>query len=137
MTDTRSRASRVIRNAALGMAVMGIATLASYTGTRAWRARQMDAPRPEMRSELSSLQGEQVVAYLFLSSQCGFCTDDMTANAITRMRDSLLVANAGRFVKLEVIGVALDEDLDRGIEYLLDLTRRGAQFDQVMAGGAG
>lgn len=135
MSSPRSLNFRTVRTVVLGMAIMAIATLGSYTGTRAWRAWRADVPLSEMGSALSSLQGEQVVAYLFLSSQCGFCTDAKTTDAIIRLRDSLLVSNAGRFARLEVVGVALDEDLGRGSEYLLDLTRRGAQLDQVMVGG--
>lgn len=130
------------RAAAL-VAVVGLSTLGSYRLTQALRADAAAnlAPRATANTRADTSprspfpSGPYLVAYVLLSSRCGFCTEKGTKKAISQIRDSLRASIGEAFARVAVIGVTIDDDLNAGIEYLQDLGPSNGVFDEVSVGG--
>lgn len=136
------KASEAIRAASLLLALFGSMAI-FYVGATTWRQRHPGRAE-RIAAEASEAQaaskrfptGRYLLAYVFVSSQCGFCTEKGTERAIAEMRDSLRAHQLGSFADVTVIGVSLDQDVEAGTTYLESLGRLGATFDQTSVGGS-
>lgn len=79
--------------------------------------------------------GRHLIAYVFLDSRCGACTHRETEASVEQLHNSLNASQAKAFSKITVVGIALDDDLQRGIGYLERLNKSGRVFDQLGVGG--
>lgn len=129
---------RPTRRMALVLACLCLSVLASYSVTRMVARRGAAATTVQgaggsvAASPFAS--GHYLVAYVLVSSGCGWCADPATKQALRTVRDSLLASHRGTFAGVSVVGVAIDGSLDAGIQYLRDLDEPKA-FDQVSVGG--
>jgi hypothetical protein len=80
------------------------------------------------------ISGTYLVAYVLVSSDCGWCAQKSTKDALRLLRDSLAASQRGKFAALSIVGVALDEDVEAGMKYLHELNQPKV-FDQVSLGG--
>ncbi len=117
--------------AALG--VFSLAAAASYVAASVWR-RTGPIPTQVAEADASSPypSGRYLVVYLFLSSECGLCTEPTAKAALARLRDSLVATNGRRYAAIQVIGVSIDDSLDAGIGYLRSFK---STLDQIIVGG--
>ncbi len=94
----------------------------------------VDAPDSVQLAAIGLEPGEQLVAYAFGGSHCGFCNKPETKAAFGALRQVLTSRHArgGRYAAVTVVGVAIDDNLDSGLAYLRSLGE-GA-FDQVSVG---
>lgn len=76
--------------------------------------------------------GRQLIAYVLVSSHCGYCQRDDTKAALASVRTSLRRAHARDFQAIRVIGVAVNTEVDAGLEYLRSVGM--ASFDEISAG---
>lgn len=76
--------------------------------------------------------GNQLVAYVFGSSRCGYCQSDAVKSAVAGLRDSLRRYYGSAFPTIAIVGVAVNTDLDEGLGYLkaVGLTH----FDEIAIG---
>jgi hypothetical protein len=131
-----------VRRSLLLFAVLSVALLGSFKAARALRGHQSKgAPvaqgAPGAGDAQTSTQfptGDYLVAYVLMSSECGFCTEKHTEEAIRTLRDSLRASQGSHFAHISVVGVSLDDDLAAGSRYLSGLGKYGTAFDQVAIG---
>jgi thiol-disulfide isomerase/thioredoxin len=113
----------------------------SFMGVEFIRARRQggSGPRNQSADSLGFLSqypsGYHLIAFVFVSSACGFCREERTMEAIGRLRDSLRVAGGTRFAQVSVVGIALDQTIGQGLEYLRSLGKPELVFDEISAGG--
>lgn len=128
--------------AALIVFVVGFSTLTSYGVTRAWRGNsgrdlQLSATAgvgADTSHRTPFRSGRYLVAFVLLSSECGFSTEKETKKAIPALRASLHASQGKAFAKVSVVGIAIDDDLDVGMRYLQSLGR--SVFDELSVGGS-
>jgi hypothetical protein len=77
--------------------------------------------------------GQELSAYVFASSRCGFCQDKGTKRAVASLRGALATRYGRTFRTIRVIGVALDDDVQDGMGYLSSVGLDA--FDEVSVGG--
>lgn len=124
------------RPVALGLIVLMVTTLVSYALAK--KTNSTGPVRPD-QAQLSSMfpSGEHIVAYLFTSSECGFCTERLAKAAIANLKDSLLKTNRGRYAAISVVAVVIDDNIDSAISYVRGIRQRSpGAFDQIIAGGS-
>ncbi len=133
----RFGAARVI-----GMLVLMVAALVSYTATSLWR---MPGPTEVNAMDILETSGEalhvasgrHLVAYVISASDCGWCTLSETRTALSQIPDSLRATHATAFDTVTIIGVALDRNVEAGYAYLAGLSPDGpGLFDQIGVGGS-
>ena len=143
---TRARAgSTRLRTIAL-MWLLLLAGVASYRIVKAWRgegggptttaAGGREGVKADTRQPVPFPSGRYLVAFVLLSSECGFCRQEDTKNAIRRLRASLRASHGASFVNVSVVGIASDRDLRKGVQYLETLGPLGSVFDQLSVGGS-
>ncbi|MCC6774902.1 MAG: hypothetical protein IT360_27285 [Gemmatimonadaceae bacterium] len=136
----RAAAERVPwrRVGALGVVAV-LAMGASYGATRAVQARRPTVPVDSASAAAAARQqypsGEHLVAYVVLSHRCGFCAEPETRAALRVLRDSLRAHAGAGVVRVQVVGVAIDDDLDAGWAYLRAMNGRTRAFDALSVGG--
>jgi hypothetical protein len=149
-TARRPHRPRLTRRGAITGAALAVVTLGSYGVARAfagskgavhpypasWGAVPKTPSRPgqPVRRTNPFVSGQYLVAYVLMSSECGWCKDPTTEDAVRAIRDSLAHAYNGRFARVSVIGISIDSDVNAGVSYLEQLG--GAKsFDQISVGG--
>lgn len=133
-----------VRRSLLLFAVLCGALLGSFKAARALRSHQSNAAPaaqggPGVGDAQTNTQfptGDYLIAYVLMSSDCGFCTEKHTEEAISALRDSLRASQGSRFAHVSVVGISLDDDVAAGSRYLSGLGKHGAAFDQVGIGGS-
>lgn len=108
----------------------------SYAVLSAWRRRPATQRFETHISAPLFASGRYLVAYVFVTSKCGFCMADSTKAAVRRIRSSLRQSGHSRFVDVSVVGVAIDEDVKAELAYLDGLGTAGSVFDEISAGGS-
>ncbi|NOT07254.1 MAG: hypothetical protein HOP28_03520 [Gemmatimonadales bacterium] len=91
------------------------------------------APADTSRPAIPFASGKHLVAYMLLSADCGFCTEKVAKQAISRIRDSLRASQEKAFVHISVVAVLLDDDIRAGIKYAESLN---SGFDELSIGGS-
>jgi hypothetical protein len=122
---------RVLRGAGI-VSTLALTTLISFGATRVARGSRATGNGPRPHYEIPS--GRHLVAYVILSSRCGFCTEPTVRGALARIRDSLMANNASRYANISVVGVAIDGNIGKEFDYLRELGPRA--FDELSVGGS-
>ena len=144
MMEARQGWPRIKR---LSLAVTAaVALVAAFAGGRAgrllWARRQAvlaaraipaDAPDSVKLAARGLRVGQELTAYVFASSRCGFCQDKGTKRAVASLRGALASTYGQTFKTIRVIGVALDNDVQDGMGYLSSVGLEA--FDEVSVGG--
>lgn len=78
--------------------------------------------------------GRYLVAFVFVSSDCGFSRLRETRRALREFPDSLRAANGSAFTDVSVIGVSIDKDVDAGLRFLRDIEGSRHVFDEISVG---
>lgn len=139
MQPERSRAGSglLVRLGMMGALFIGCAA-AAYGVTSTLRAaprpptapaaRPVTPPKPPFQS------GRYLLAFVFVSSECGFSTLPQTRRALRALPDSLREAHGAEFTSVSVIGVTIDKDVDTGLRFLREIERSGQVFDEISVG---
>lgn len=96
-------------------------------------ARQ--APVPAQPPPAPFAGGTHLIAYVVVASDCGFCSEKFAKQALAMVRPSLRSAHGQAFGQVSVIGVVMDADLMKAMQYVADLGRGETVFDQLSLGG--
>ncbi len=143
MSQNRASRGAIWYRTVLIVLVVVFSMVASYGLTGAWRGNSGRGARPASlagagagtsRVQSPFPSGRYLVAFVLLSSECGFSTEKGTKKAIRELRASLRASHAKAFAKVSVIGIAIDEDLDAGVRYLQSLGP--SAFDEISVGGS-
>lgn len=124
--------------------VVSLSMFASFGVTRAWRGKAgHTSPRPattrnaaDSSPRIPFPSGRYLVAFVLVSSKCGFCTEPWARKALGEVRDSLQRTQGKTFAHTSVIGVAIDDDLQAGVRYLQGFRGRRTSFDELSIGGS-
>lgn len=131
---------RVLIRVALLAGLFIFFTLASYRVATAFRggtrgaapAGSTTTPASAARNPFES--GRYLVAYVLVSSGCGYSTEKLAKQALRVVPDSLRAVHGKAFAKVSVVGVALDEDVGDGIRFLNELGMGSDVFDEISVG---
>lgn len=128
------------------LSIVAVLTATSYRVTSAWLGSSAGGRRSAPNAHVSAStshrgldvpSGRYLIAFVLLSSECGFCTEKSTKKAVGDLRASLHASQGKAFAKVSVVGVAIDPDLRAGVRYLENLERSGgAAFDELSVGGS-
>jgi len=122
----------------LAAVVIATTFTASFFVTKALRTTagrdSLGVHEDSLRAVQSFASGRHLVALVFLSSHCGFCTEKQMKAGLRKMRSALLAANAYKYSKISVVGIAVDQDIHDGFDYLAKLGPIGEVFDEVSIG---
>jgi precorrin-6B methylase 2 len=118
----------------LGLGAFG----AAHFGPDLLRSRQPVVPSgvgdSSRRSDLLGVSpGRHLVAYVLVSSSCGFCRLDEVKAALGSIRYNLRRAHAVDFTRISVVAVSVDETVGAGLGYLGEIGLD--KFDQLVVGG--
>ena len=82
--------------------------------------------------------GMNLIAYVIVSSDCGWSTMPTVKTALGSIREELEAVHGSSYAHISVIGVALDRDLEAGLRFLSDLGNgeTASVFDQIIVGGS-
>lgn len=127
-------AVRVATRAALFVACAAVSYGVATTLSAAPSAPPRAPPRVSAPTKPLFQSGRYLVAYVFVSSECGFSTLRQTRRALREFPDSLRATNGSAFANVSVIGVAIDEDVDAGLRFLRDVERSRHVFDEISVG---
>lgn len=139
---TRKVAGKWWYRAGIVLVVVAISTVVAYSLARAVRGTVAQQPlsaaatqaRADSMVQALFPSGRHLVAFMFVASDCGFCTEPQAAEAIRRLRRTLHASHATAFARVWVVGVAIGQDLDEELRYALSLQRADA-VDEVSVGG--
>ncbi len=122
----------------------------SYTTVSAWRGGEADRGAqvfgPDLTSIASSdeapanpfadVHGTHLVAYVFTASDCGWSAMPESMEAIGNVRDELRTAHGDSYANITVVGVALDHDVQAGVDFLAKISdgAMDSAFDQISVG---
>lgn len=86
----------------------------------------------------ASVDGTNLIAFVVTASDCAWSKQPAGMEAIRSVGAKLRAVHGGSYAQVSVIGVALDRDLDTGLQFLSHLGkgRPGALFDQLFVGGS-
>ncbi len=129
---------RFVRLGVLMVLAMGAFSTARVIRSRVPnRARSTRAVAEKSDSaELAAIgagSGLQLVAYVFVSSKCGFCRANDVKEAIRGMRGLLFERYSSEFQRISVVGVAIDDKTADGFGYLHEIGSES--FDEIDIGG--
>lgn len=129
-------ARSTIRSVVAGIAVLALSGVISYSGARFVRGLGAKPSNPGERTRPPGPpSGRHLVAFVLLSSECGFCAEKHTRAAVSQLRESLIKSQSAAFQRISVVGVAIDRNVDKGLKYLGSLGRSGVAFDEISVGG--
>lgn len=130
-------ASSSLRSIAGAIAVLLLSGMLSYGGARYIRGLVVKrGSNTGVRTRPPGPpSGHHLIAFVLLSSECGFCAEKHTKIAVSQLRDSLLRSQSAAFQRISVVGVAVDRNIDNGLKYLRGLSRSGIAFDEISVGG--
>lgn len=129
-----------------GAVLLGSMTV-SYLGVSLWRQQLGSASAGSAGAvageavpvnPFAAANGMHLIAFVITASDCGWSAQAATMEAVGKIRASLRSAHGSSYAQVTVVGVALDENLDAGLQFLSDIgkgTVRGA-YDQVVVGGS-
>lgn len=130
---------RGLRSAGLLVVLLLGSMTVSYYGAGALREPSGGkAPTPQVIGDSAAAGipgGRHLVAYVLISSECGFCTEKRSKEAIRSIRQVLRTAYDSAYARVTVVGVVMDDSLEAGTQYLKELSSSGRPFDQVSMGG--
>jgi hypothetical protein len=121
----------------LGAASFGLAFLARSSASRHTESPLVasppsTAPDSVRLAAMGFKPGRQLVAYVFVSSDCSYCQLRDTKEAITSIRELFRRNNESGFRSATVVGVDLDTDIGAGLGYLNGIGLRS--FDEISVG---
>lgn len=116
------------------VAAFGIRTRQVRQSVSTRRAPPPDAPDSMHLAALGIHPGEQLVAYAFGGSRCGFCQKAEVKKAFAILKPTLRERHidSGAFESVRVVGVAIDVDVQAGLGYLESISPTA--FDEVSVG---
>lgn len=130
-----------------GFVLIGSLT-ASYMGVSRWmQSPQASADtvfdtsgaiRTASVNPFAHANGSNLIAYVFVASDCGWSTLPDVREAIGSLREKLTSTHGSSYAHISVIGVALDQDIEAGVQFLSEFKsdRTNWAFDQVAIGGS-
>lgn len=137
-----------VANTVIATVVLLASGAISYLGVSAWHlwhstgagGEQPDATQPvsDQRSPVSPFaNGEYLIAFVLLSSDCGWSSLPDVIEATRKVKATLRAVHGQSFAAIRVVGVALDDSLEVGLEFLSGLGEGEPDrvFDQVSVGG--
>jgi hypothetical protein len=92
------------------------------------------APESVRLAALGFNPGRQLVAYVFVSSDCSYCQQRDTKAAIASIRDAFRRNTKMGFRSVTVVGVDLDSDIPTGLSYINGIGLQN--FDEISVGQA-
>ena len=88
-------------------------------------------------TSLVHAHGTHLIAYFIVASDCGWSTLPEVKERIGGLREKLLETHGAEYSQISVVAVALDRDLDAGLQLISDLGGGdSAAFDQIVVGGS-
>ena len=123
-----------LRQLSILAVVAAASVLAAFFGTRAVAALVSAPSERVVDDSVIYPSGRYLVAYVFVSADCGFCKEEGTMAALRKIRASLRRHTREGYAAVSVIGVAIDADLKVGIRYLRELDDATAAFDEISVG---
>jgi hypothetical protein len=140
---------RVWPTKALGGFVLVASMIASYTGVSVWWHRRLAnnaASNSNVNGEVASTRvnpfasanGTHLIAFVVMASDCPWSKQPAGMEAIRSLRAKMRAVHGRSYAQVNVVGVALDTDLDAGLRFLSDVGKKrpGDAFDQVVVGGS-
>lgn len=122
--------------------VVVASAVASYTGvslarssTHSIKAVSTSSTRPAPVNPVRN--GQHLIAYVVVASDCGFSTRPDVEDAVRHLRDVLLAAHGQSYAQVSVVALDVDQDVATGLEFLKQFQKHhsGPVFDQVSVGG--
>lgn len=132
----------------LALSVLFVSTLVGYVAApsplEAMQATGADStraagPKPDAPANpFASVDGAHLVAFVIGASDCGWSNLPEIREAFGVIRERMGAAYGNAYAHIEVVGVAIDEDLEAGLTYLSDIGGGtvGTAFDQIAVGGS-
>jgi hypothetical protein len=77
--------------------------------------------------------GAYLTAFVFVASDCGYSTHPSTVEALRSFVESFR-ARGDAYANVSLIGVAIDEDVEAGVQFLRSLESPGSRFDEISVG---
>lgn len=118
--------------------------LASYGAVTVWRDRRQrppatvtDVPAAAV-NPFASANGTHLVAFLITGSDCGWAKQANMLQIGRTLRTRMRAVHGSSYAAVNVVGVAMDVDVDTGVEFLAQLGggSTSSAFDQVVVGGS-
>lgn len=124
---------------AMWAVVLLVSIAVSYTVVGIWRERLTTSRmRPVATNPLFSPgDGIHLIAYVLTAADCGWSNHPSMLAAYKTIRNVLKTFHGDKYAEISVIGVALDQNLSAGFNFLASIgggTPEGA-FDQIAVGG--
>lgn len=97
-----------------------------------------DEPPATARNPFAASHGTNLIAFVITASDCGWATQPTIVEAVGRIRGELGSRYGDSFAQVKVVGVALDQDVEVGLDFLRRLGKGETKnsFDQVIVGGS-
>lgn len=140
-SDAVTRTAQLGTKIALAASCMVVATVLSFVLVRElqrppeiWRSATPGLAVNDSVSQRAPPSGRYLVAYVLLSSECGFCMEPQTRAATARVRRTL-ASHRGQFADISVVGIVMDRSLAAANKYVRSLGRDTVAFDQLVVGG--
>lgn len=137
-----------MRERVLPVSVVLVSGLIAYLGVGVWLNYPNQQPQISLEGEsalalpqtnpFASADGTHLIAFVITASNCGWSTRPNTMKAMGSIRTQLRAEYGAAYAAVRVVGVALDRDLDAGLQFLSDIGegQPGGAFDQVIVGGS-
>ena len=93
-----------------------------------------DAPDSVQLSAMGIRPGRQLVVYVLVGARCGHCQRADTKAAIRTIRERVQQSSSASFRSAAVVGVAIDADLQEGLDYIQSVGLE--RFDEISVGNA-
>lgn len=151
LNDSREASAATGWKALAGKLVWGCLVIGSvaagYWAFTAWwperpaqlRASDIRSPTPaEPVNPFAAEHGTNLIVYYFTASDCGWSRILNQHDPVRSLRAQLRSVHGASYAQVRVVGVDLDTDLDKGLQFL---TKSGngslaGAFDQVIIGGS-
>ena len=90
------------------------------------------------RNPFEGANGKHLIAFVIAASDCGWSTRPEVMLAVGSLRGTLANAHRDKYVQIGVVGIALDQDLTKGLGFLAKIAHDdlAGTFDQVSVGGS-
>ena len=124
MASSMGLLAKIARLSSVAVVICGSAGM-TFVAISAWRLDVSlgDRSPPGTESAVPDSvnpfpSGEYLVAFVIGASDCDWSTKPTVLDAVAGIRESLRSTHVERFAGIRVVGIAIDSDLDQGLEFL-------------------
>lgn len=96
-------------------------------------ATEVTLPDSVRLAKIDLAPGRQLIAFVFGGSKCASCRSPEVKVALTALRDTLHARYDQSYRTVRVVGVAINTDVNEGLEYLQGIGLDA--FDEISVGG--